>query len=111
MTAADQSAGALTIMLVVLLAALPVVAGMAAAEWHARRRDHHRFTRPADDMPLVVPRSVRVWSPDMDRHEDGPAVRLVDARPREIVDCEAVGWVIRDSVDTTTITRAARRIR
>jgi hypothetical protein len=111
-TAADQSTGALLIIAALLVAATPVVAVMIGLEWWADRRRRPRYTRHPDDMPLVAPASerVRVWSPDMDHHET-PAVRLIDARPleTEIVDCEAAGWVVRiDSVDASTITRAAR---
>jgi hypothetical protein len=110
-TAADQSTGALLIIAVLLVAATPVVGVMIGLEWWADRRRRPRYTRHPDDLPLVTPRSVRVWTPDMDRHDDEtPAVRLVPALETEIVDCEAVGWVVRDSVDTTTITRAARRL-
>jgi hypothetical protein len=113
-TAADQSTGALLIIAVLLVTATPVVGVMIGLEWWADRRRRPRYTRHPDDLPLVVPASVRVWDEGMERRSvpviDG--VRIVDGHDREavLVDCERLGWVARiDSVDSVTIRRAARR--
>jgi hypothetical protein len=123
MTAADQSTGALLIIAALLVAATPVVAVMIGLEWWADRRRRPRYTRHPDDLPLVVPASVRVWTEDMGsgdglvsvRRIDEPVndgVRIIDTRDRQavLVDAEAAGWLpAPDSVDSTTIRRAARR--
>jgi hypothetical protein len=105
MTAAEQqSTGALLLIGAACAIALAVAAVMVGLEWWAERRGRHRFVLLADDMPVVVPASVRVWTEDM---EGG------DSRDRRavLVDAEAVGWLpVPDSVDTPTFTRLSQRI-
>jgi hypothetical protein len=72
MTAAEQqSTGALLLIGAACAIALAVAAVMVGLEWWAERRGRHRFVLLADDMPVVVPASVRVWTEDMEGSSTG----------------------------------------